>query len=405
MQHIDDPSFTSIEDDVDFEGYIFEGYTDPTIPLVELETLLNRPLSWRKRRIQIGILLAALLVTLLTFWNVLTPRQLARTGAAIPGVLSITSNVTYGTVTINGRQKTVPLPVQMTLRGSARLTITLDAPPFRPITCSVPPGHQTPPGAFNPCVLRGYSPPNNRPVAVLTILFSLDGLPLAMQQQAIALLSRAATFQEATTTPGPSHVPTSIASDGTITSQLTTEPLQASASIASIPLTTLQGDPFCDERLCYAAFSASANRDHLWLVSVPMALRWQFTSAPGKVWSSVSYPVMGGWQVYLTYAPATGWQAPSVLNAGSSAARQFSSLSCATGAALLQAQVAGGEWTIKVAHDAGIQGCNLVSQQGHKDQDAFVWRFGVLLAADAQAQNVLPALPLALPEERAAVDG
>lgn len=62
MKYIDDPSFASTGDDVELEGY-----TDPTLPLVELETLLNRPPSWRKRRIQIGVLLAALLVTILTF--------------------------------------------------------------------------------------------------------------------------------------------------------------------------------------------------------------------------------------------------------------------------------------------------------------------------------------------------
>ncbi len=400
MQYVDDPTLASIEDNAQLEGY-----TDPNTPLVELETLLNRPPSWRRRRIQIGVLLAALLVTLLTFWNALTPRQPVKlaTAAGSPGVILITSNVTYGTVTINGRQQTASLPIQMALRSTAQLTVTLDAPPFRPITCSVPPTHPTPPGAFNPCVFRGYSPPQHRPGVVLTILFSLDALPPHLQQQAITLLSRAATFQEDTTVPGLSHVATRIASDGTIISQLTTAPLQASASMVPIIPTTLQGDPFCDGQLCYTTFSSSATRDHLWAVSVPVVLRWRFTSASGRVFSEVAYPVTEGWPVYLAFTAATGWQDHQALNTASSAARQFSSLSCATGAALLQAQVAGWNWTISVAYDAGIQGCKLVSQQDHEDQDAFVWRFGVLLAADAQAQSHLPALPLALSEERAAV--
>jgi hypothetical protein len=131
-------------------------------------------------------------------------------------------------------------------------------------------------------------------------------------------------------------------------------------------------------------------------------LRWQFTSAAGQVGSSVAYPVLEGWQVSLTYAPATGWHVPRALNTGESAAGQFSRLSCATGAALLQAQLVGLGWTIRVAHQAGIEGCQLVGQQADTDQVTFLWRFGVLLAADAPAHGLLPALPLAQPAESAA---
>lgn len=242
-------------------------------------------------------------------------------------------------------------------------------------------------------------------MVVLTILLSLDALPLLLQQQAITLLSRAATFEEVTIAPGASRVALGIAADGTITNRLTTEPLQARASVAPVPLTTLQGDPFCDGKFCYRAFPASANRESLWAVSVPVALRWRFTSTAETVFSEVSYPVLEDWEAYLTYDSASGWQVPVALNAGSGTARQLFSLSCATGAALLQAQMTGQDWTISVAHEAGMQGCRLISQQAREDQDAFVWRFGVLLAADARAQSVLPALPLAQPADSAAVGG
>jgi hypothetical protein len=39
------------------------------------------------------------------------------------------------------------------------------------------------------------------------------------------------------------------------------------------------------------------------------------------------------------------------------------------------------------------------------DQGHFIWRFGVLLAADASAHSTLPALPVALPADLAAVGG
>lgn len=402
----DDPFVSFIEDDADLEGYALEGSTDPAVPLVALERLLNRPPSFRKRLLQIGAWLAALALTLLTFWSFLTPRPPVNASTAAPGspsLVSITSNVTSGTLTINGRQQPAALPIQLPLRSQAPLVVTLDAPPFRPITCQVPPTPPPPQGAFNPCVLREqYSLPQQRPIVLLSILLGLDALPLALQQQVLTLLPRAATFQAATTTPSPSYVAMHLASDGTITSQLTQEPLQASALFVPSPAPTLQGDPFCDGRLCYAAFSA-ASTAHLWAVTIPVAPRWRFTSAGGQVERSVAYPVIEGWQLDLTYTPGTGWQVPSALNTSASAAKQFSSLSCATGAALLQAQVTGLRWTIRVAHQAGLQGCQSVGQQEQTDRATFVWRFGVLLAADALAQQILPALPVALPADTAAV--
>jgi hypothetical protein len=41
-----------------------------SLPLIDLETLLNRPPSQRKRLVQIGFMLAALLVVVVTFWDV-----------------------------------------------------------------------------------------------------------------------------------------------------------------------------------------------------------------------------------------------------------------------------------------------------------------------------------------------
>jgi hypothetical protein len=224
-----------------------------------------------------------------------------------------------------------------------------------------------------------------------------------MQQQILTLLPGAATFAADTAVLGPSYIALRLASDGTITSQLTKEPLQARASLARSLLTTLQGDPFCDGRLCYAPLTAAASSVRRWTITVPVALRWQFSSAVGQVESEVTYPVIEGWPVDLDYSPASGWHMPQALNPGPDAAERFSRLSCATGAALLQARVADRGWTIRVAHQAGTRGCQLVGQRGQADRAAFIWRFGVLLAADALAHRLLPTLPLARPADAAAV--
>jgi hypothetical protein len=50
-----------------------------------------------------------------------------------------------------------------------------------------------------------------------------------------------------------------------------------------------------------------------------------------------------------------------------------------------------------------MQGCQLVGQHAQTDQATFLWRFGVLLAADPPAHRLLPALPLARPADTTAV--
>jgi hypothetical protein len=56
-------------------------------------------------------------------------------------------------------------------------------------------------------------------------------------------------------------------------------------------------------------------------------------------------------------------------------------------------------------HDRGVEGCELGATINRVDGGSYVWRFGVLLAADAQAHSILPALPRASPAEIAAVGG
>ena len=52
----------------------------------------------------------------------------------------------------------------------------------------------------------------------------------------------------------------------------------------------------------------------------------------------------------------------------------------------------------------GVEGC-LISLQVNDSDGLFLWRFGVLLAADDGAHAMLPDLPIALPEAIAAVSG
>jgi hypothetical protein len=401
MHERDDPCLSFGADDGELEGA-----TDPRLPLVALETLLNRPPSWRKRLAQIGVLLVALGALLCTGWGSLLSSPPVNTTTAAPAaarVVSITSNVSYGTLTINGRVQHAPLPLQVALKNSTRLVVTLAASPFRPLTCTVPPAPT--PVTFNPCLLSGYAPPNRRAVVVLSLLLGLEALPPPMQQQAIAVLPNRARFQEDTTVPSASSIATGLMAAGAITSQVTTAPLRAKALFTPSPLSLVKDDPSCDGRLCYVPFPAADPTAHLWAIALPVVLHWRFTTVTGQVVSDVGYPVLEGWQVDLNYDPRTGWRVPQTQDAGARVRRQVAALVCATGAALVQAQVAEMGWTISVTHLEGVPGCGLVGQQEERVQPVFVWRFGVLFVVNVSAQCLLPALPLAPPEQRAAPGG
>ena len=147
----------------------------------------------------------------------------------------------------------------------------------------------------------------------------------------------------------------------------------------------------------------------IWEVATPAALRWRFTDASGHVVSDVTFPSATTLPLYLSYAAATGWQLESPTQAQLSQA--LTDLICPTGEQLLAGVLAGtplgngGDWNLIVLHDQGGAGCELELAEQGIDQGHFVWRFGVLLAADARAHSVLPALPVARPSDLAAVEG
>ena len=71
------------------------------------------------------------------------------------------------------------------------------------------------------------------------------------------------------------------------------------------------------------------------------------------------------------------------------------------------------EYQVATVHNNGIGGCALqltrtggtgVTGTDGANAGSFLWRFGVLLAADAEAHALLPYLPLAPPSELSAVD-
>ncbi len=385
-----------------------EDDAEEPLPLVELDTLLNQPPSRRKRLVQLGLGLAALVVVFATFWGVIRPKApLASAPHAqpteAPPTLLITSNVNYGTITINGQKQRGAPPLEIKMRTPPPYQITLDAPPFQPFTCTFP-----------GCSQSGTITANGQAVRTANLTFSPTSLPAAQQSQVSSLVSQAISVQQPMTVPAGAFIATQLAGDGEISSQQAEEPLQATALLVSTSPTV----PFfgsCFGVICVdssvgigGASPSSAGSGHFWQVSSFLSLRWRFTTAAGAVVSEVTYPIIQQIPITLAYDAATGWRlAPQ--SAGQYMADQLANMACITGAGMLQVEQArylsGLGWNVQTLRQQGTAGCEYQLFQNNTNYGQFVWRFGVLLAADATAHNTFPTLPIASPEDIAAVGG
>jgi hypothetical protein len=163
----------------------------------------------------------------------------------------------------------------------------------------------------------------------------------------------------------------------------------------------------------------------IWRTTESVAIGWRFTTQSGALVATA--PFRGGavTQVGLTYSATSGWAvaegAPGPYT--TDLQTQLMSESCQGGIAVLQALVeksslagqqlsyrqgaAGGALgapTDGCAISAESQGNNpLAPNGGAKQYGRYVWRWGVLLAADAQAHTLFPSLPIAPKSEIAAV--
>jgi hypothetical protein len=433
-QDIPFPSTTQDTDDL-------EGYTDPIVPLIELEVLLARPPSLRKRLLHSGLLLAALAVALITFWGIIVPKtgpqpSLPATEPFKPQTVLITSNVNYGTMTINGKQQRGSLPMRVPASFRPPYQVTVDAAPFLPRTCQIPPTQPRSPGIFDPCMITSSSSSSGS-VLNLSIYLTINDLPPAQQSQINTVISQAMTIHQETDVPSQSYFATSADPYQAITSQRAQAALWATAFLVRDPLAyssscvsalcpkpvfgyfsrpTMPTDPplpceeiacpNCEAGLCYGTtFEASPLGGQFWEFSVKVRLSWRFRQPSGKIVSEVSFPESQMIPLDLLYDGQGRWSIPKQPDQGSNLGEQLAHALALTGMSLLELQLDGLGVSVSMVHQRGIEGCELAVQQHRQDQGTFIWRFGVLLAADAGAQRLLPMLPVAPLDEITAVGG
>ena len=391
------------------------------LPIVDLDTILTRRSSRGKRTIQLTVSVLTLVAIVFTFW-IIVPKNspglpVPLQPTPLPNALSIVSNVNFGGLTINGKEQPNPLPSTIRLHGKTPYTITLKAPPFRPLSCLFPPPKPATPSdgvigyinSFTPCVAGTGFTLLQQNVTNLEMLFTLNDLPRDQQQQITTLILQDVAAQQTITVPAQSSVVTGLTSDGLITTVRFPEQLQASAVLVPSWQNSQEGGS-CQGFICTDSggfiLDGSMN-GQFWEVTTPVELRLRITQAGGRVVSDVAFPVASMLTLFLSYTASRGWQLGLLSNGQLSQA--LTQVVCPTGAQICrnEAQHFTGQpyWVANTLHDHGLAGCLLSVQLNSQDQGHFVWRFGSLLAADAKAHRTLPMLAIASPADLAAVGG
>jgi hypothetical protein len=388
------------------------------LPLIELETLLNRPPSRGKRLAQVGLGAIAAVILLVMFWGSLgTGRPAAvaptPTPTPFPPSLSIQSNVNYGTLTINGKKQAWSQPVTM-FTSRDMYIISLDAPPFRQVTCHLSLNDLQAAGSeqeHKNCV--SYSSIPNPRVGTLafelSIFFTAADLPTGQQSQVTDLLTQALTIQQETTVPAGFYYATKN-SERYDPGQRASAPLHATATVAPLAPKDPANLSFCVDFMCPLAPTLAGSNyvltGHQWGISVMLGLRWRFSTSSGTLVSDVLFQdldlydqVQTSASVYLFLNGAGDW-AISQYAPVPDLPNQLASSFCAIGENILRGNAPPGEHgTILTLQDQGALGCKWLVQVNNVDQGTFLWRFGVLLAADAKTHAAYPQLAVAPPAE------
>jgi hypothetical protein len=157
--------------------------------------------------------------------------------------------------------------------------------------------------------------------------------------------------------------------------------------------------------LCYnTTFDTAAHLGRLWDVGVTVKVTWQFSAPSGKEVDEVVFHDSQIIRLNLSNDGASGWQLPPPTDANSSLSDQFAHVVTLTGQSELALQLHGLGWSVVIAREHGLEGCELIAQMDQQVKGTFIWRFGALLAADDAAHRLLPALPLAPLEEIISVE-
>ncbi len=386
---------------------------------VDLDEVMRRRMSLRTRLARAGSLLVLLaLAAGLLAHQIASELDQDRIQSLIAaGPVVLVSNVSFGTVTLNGKPLPGSPPLVLPVRTGEN-AVTFAAPPFLSRSCHLTWGAS---GLVNgDCPAEGRDRAvtiNGRVVVPSAIIaFGLSGgdLPVNLYASARAVAEEALNkIHDGANVPPGQYIATGGYWPDELASELATMPLDAAITFGLyIEQDFTPRSQECDISMCAGPLfvtTASARAAPVWNADLDAFARWEFTGG-GLHEVSVLYPLMLHVSNALTYDAFAGWQQPGPLPGGGGPLPFDVSLEaslCSTGSYVLGALTQTRDYIGSVVRDSGRDGCEIELQtvQGRVSQGLFIWRFGVLLAADAIANALLPGLPLASAAKIAAVGG
>jgi hypothetical protein len=383
-------------------------------------------IPWR-RVMPIGTVLLALLLVAIIIVRYLVPNPpTIPSQNSVPltrlasGPMNVSSNVSSGTLLING--KAVPYASgPITLRRGLN-HIEMDAPPFNPLVCSVEWPQvltATPLPATGVCPIEHVR--NGTPVILLG--FGSSNLPPAIAASAIAAIQQA--FADATMTTvaeaGAHYGTGSVTANGVPITKTFLDPQHVSMTTHYLSSASVCGQDICP--LFQREIPIDVSQQN-WQVVIPTLSLWQFTSTrtgatiitpedpygmhtfiPGNAGQPpLDSPLLGGvvmslnfsgtsWRVDLSNIFADGTLFPS---------EEILSATCDDFLNLALSIPANQRMEYK-DYGGTTQGCLIWGPVSSPNPAQYIERFGALLAANAVAHAAQPSLPMATPAELAAV--
>jgi hypothetical protein len=328
-------------------------------------------------------------------------------GAPTNRSVQLQTNINYG-VLLNGQPISVP-PGANFLLPSDTDQLSLQAPPFQPLTCTV----TWPPDQGNDnCQSNGTSSDGSgNAVYTITFQVGLDDLPSDQRNQ-VSQIVLTTTQQAAASVqlqvPVGDYYPYAYAANGLPLSRRATAPLIATLSADDLATNTC-GEMICpdngpiDSNYQMQAVSFSINPDYSWHFTRGATAIGTFslTDPVNTNAAQLTQPLSIG----LTYSAAQGWQpvTPFGQSINSALLDQSNSNVCFSGANALTQEL---DATYNTNYGFGFphvsaQGCQIAiyhANAGSPDA-TFIDRFGAVLAADSGAHKLLPSLPMAPKDE------
>jgi hypothetical protein len=395
-------------------------------PGIELEGALA-PRASPVRRLRRVVLTA--LVCLVAGGVLLRELVLARPEGSVPTSLApgppgpavLLSNVSFGTVTVNGQRLLGSPPLELPLQvGWNR--IMYDAPPFARQNCGIQWSGSG--RVYSDCPTIGQGLASDvvidglvvRPSAL--VVFKLSGGDLTPPLYAAARTTVAADLAAVTSY-------TDNVADGEwvavgghwpddIASRQVTGFTRANAAFGlyddrnTAPRLAHCGTALCAGGLFYT--TASTQVGPVWNVAPDAYYVWHFSDGAGFSGASLPYPVSPSVSVPLAYDAAHGWYLLDArIHNGYPLplAVLLDGTFCDAGSLALEALTPLSLGPIAtVISNGGPKGCAIALQsQKLQPLGRYVWRWGVLLSADGEARMTLPDLPVASANEIIAVGG